>query len=212
MKNKYIIGLVVIGLVGAGGLIWSVKGGHSPFALLKRPPASQASTVVATFNNGETNITRTELDAQIKTLGSNPQVKVPEVSDTEARVSFERLVLTQMIHDNLLFSEAQRQGFTADDAAINAELTKITGQYKDTAAFEAALISASLDQETLRKNIGKQLIVNQYSAKVATEHNVAVTPEEIKVFYDAQVAKQNPELKFDDIKGQIQAHLEQQKT
>lgn len=213
MKNKYIIvALALIVLVGAGGLVWFIRGGH----LFIKPTASSATpdaaAVVATFHDGATKITRGELDTQVQTLAKNPQIQVPDASKVEERKTFERLVIEQMIKDTLLFDEAKKQELTADDAAVDKELATITARYKDVAAFEAALVAAQLNKETLRENIRHQLIINQYYNGIAATHNVTVTPVEVKAFYDTQVVPTQPKLAFADVEKEIQTRLEQQKT
>ena len=215
MKNKYItIALVVVVLAGAGGLIWFTEGGNTLITKLTQSASRTqgADTVVATFTGGSAHITRAELDAKIQELAKNPQISVPDASKGEERTKFERLVIEQMIKDGFLIDEAQKQGLTADDAAVDAELATITAQYKDTAAFEAALVTAQLSKETLRENIRRQLIINQYYKSVAVAHNVTVTPEEVKTFYDTQVVPTQPKLAFADVEKEIQTRLEQQKT
>ncbi|MBI4086422.1 SurA N-terminal domain-containing protein [Candidatus Kaiserbacteria bacterium] len=211
MKNSYItIALVIVALAGAGGVIWYFKGAD-PLATQTQEGVSQsADTVVATIRGGETKITRGELDVQIEQLAQNPQIQVPKEGDE--RIAFERLVLDQMVGNILFFEEAKRQGFTADDAAVSAELSKITGQYADTAAFEAALLGAKLDKESLKTNIARQLITNQYRNKIAAEHPSTTTPEEIKAFYDAQITPQNPDTALEAVTQDIQTYLEQQKV
>ena len=213
MKYAYIIGaLVVVGLIG--GLLLTGKA-DNPFKNKDTASTTQdATAVVATFtmNGGENTITRGQLDAQIQTLANNPQIQVPDQSNTEARTTFERLVLTQMVRDALLFDEAQKQGFTADTAAVDAELAKISGQYPDATAFQAALAAASVSEDTLRTNLAHQLILNQYSAKIAADQGITVTPEEVRTFFDEQVAPEASTTPFEEVSEKIQEYLTQQKT
>lgn len=212
MKNKYIaIALVVVAIAGVGGLIWFTGSGNDLVQSTSTNITPDASAVVATLNGGETTITRGELDAQIQALAKNPQVQVPDASQAEARANFERLVLDNMIGSILLFDEAKRQGFTADDAAVDSELATITAQYESAAVFEAALTTAKLSRESLRENIRRQLITNQHYAKITAEHPVTVRAEEIRVFYDTQVVPQDAKIVFEDVEDKIKTQIEQQK-
>ena len=216
MKNTYMIGgLVVAGLIGAGGLIWFTGSGNTLLQSNKNDTAQDAAAAVATIHGGQTTITRAELDAQIAMLANNPQTQVPAADQTEQRTQFEHLVLDQMVRDILLFEQAQKEGATANDADVDAELAAITAQYENTAAFEQAVAAAKLDTKSLRENIRHQLIVTQYYTQVAAEHPVTTTPEEVRAFFDEQIAPQqtaSTTVSFEELAAQIQAHLEQQKT
>ena len=216
MKNTYMIGgLVVAGLIGAGGLIWFTGSGNTLLQSNKKDTAQDAAAAVATIHGGQTTITRAELDAQIAMLANNPQTQVPAADQTEQRTQFEHLVLDQMVRDILLFEQAQKEGATANDADVDAELAAITAKYENTAAFEQAVAAAKLDTESLRENIRHQLIVTQYYTQVAAEHPATTTPEEVRAFFDEQIAPQqtaSTTVAFEELAAQIQAHLEQQKT
>ena len=208
-------GLVVAGLIGAGGLIWFTGSGNTLLQSNKNDTAQDAAAAVATIHGGQTTITRAELDAQIAMLANNPQTQVPAADQTEQRTQFEHLVLDQMVRDILLFEQAQKEGATANDADVDAELAAITAQYENTAAFEQAVAAAKLDTKSLRENIRHQLIVTQYYTQVAAEHPVTTTPEEVRAFFDEQIAPQqtaSTTVSFEELAAQIQAHLEQQKT
>ena len=216
MKNTYVtIALVLVGFAAAGGLIWFVGAGHSlkPQAkdTAQQSTTQDATAVVATLHGGTDTITRGQLDTQIQELSQNPQIHIPDPSDKEARAKFDRLALDQLIGSILFFNEAVKQGFVTDDKAIDAELATITAKYQNVAAFEAARDAAKLTQETLRENVRHRLITNQYYAKIAAEHPVTVTDEEVKQFFDTQVAPQNQKAIFTDVKNDIKTHLEQQK-
>jgi FKBP-type peptidyl-prolyl cis-trans isomerase (trigger factor) len=213
MKNKYIaVALVVVTLIGVGGIIWWSGKGQSLLESAGTSATQDAAAIVATIHGGETTVTRAQLDAQIQDLAKNPQIQVPPASETETRGKFENLVLDQLIGGMLLFEEAQKQGFTADDAAVDAELATITAQYKTPEEFEKALTDANLTKDALRENIRHNLITNQYYDKIIAEHPVTVSEEQIRAFYDAEVAPKNATLVFDDIKNQIKTQLEQEKT
>ena len=207
--------LVVAGLLGAGGLIWLTGTGKNLLQSVHTDTAQDVSAIVASIHGGQTTITRGQLDEQIHALAQNPQIQVPDASQKEERTKFEHLVVDQMVRDRILFDEAQKQGFTADDTAIDAQLTTITEQYKDTAAFEQALAAAQLDRDALRENIRHQLVVDQYYKKITAEQTIAPTPEEIRAFYDQQIVPQqtaSTTIAFETVADQIKTHLEQQKT
>ena len=212
MKNKYITIAVVLVLVGVGAFIRFTKKGNSLIHPTTQGQTQDASAVVATIRGGQISISRAQLDVQIQQSAQNPQVKVPDASQGEARSAFEKAVLDQMVKSALFLDEAQRQGFTVDDTAVEAELAKITASYQDAAAFDAALASAQLTKDMLRENIKRQLVTKQYYSKIVAEHPVKVTAEEIKGFYDTQVVPQDPKAVFEKIKDQIKTQLEQQKV
>ncbi len=210
MKNKYLASvLIIVALVGIAGAVWWSKSNVTEPT--GNNSVAHAEDPVATLHGGATIITRGELDAQIQELSQNPQIQVPDAADTEGRTAFERLVLDQMIGGILLFNEAEKQGFTADDTLVETELSSITAQYETAAAFEAELAKAKLSRETLRENIRRALITNQYYAKITTEHPVTVTDEEIRAFYDTAVAPQDETSVFENVEADIKTHLEQQK-
>ena len=213
MKNKYIlIALVLVALLGVGGVIQWSRHKNNLMQAASSAALPDANAAVATLDSGKTTITRGQLDTQIQGLANNPQIQIPKKTDTDARAKFERLVLDQMIGGILLFDEAQRQGFTTDDAAIDKEFASITAQYKTADELDKALTAANVTKDALRENIRRNLIINQYYDKITKEHPVTASAEEIKAFYDTQVVPQDPKIVFKDVESKIKTQIEQQKT
>lgn len=203
MNRKLLLGgLLVIIIIGLAGFALSNLS-------FDRSPDQDQSEVVATVNGQ--NITRQDLNAEIKQIEADPTIQIPDIKDVEARGQFEVTVLNQLINDHLLLAQAKEAGFTADSGEIDSQLNLIKSQFASPALFSNQLNQFDLTENDLTKNIERQIILGQYFDQLAIENNIVVSAEEIQTFFDEQVASQNPEATLEDVALQIEVALKQQR-
>lgn len=201
-----IVAVVVLGALGYAGFKWGLNsdnGNTEDFT------SEQVAGVVATVNGNE--ITRQEFNAQMQQLASNPQVQIPSEDQSEERAEFEELVLGQLINDILLVREAERLGFSADQEVVDTQYDGIIGQFETEEAFQAQLEASGLDETALKESIRRQLTVNQYF-RDAIVPEATVTDEEVRTFFDEQIAPQDDSLVFEEVQEQVRNQLRQQKA
>ena len=196
-----------------GGLLAIIIIGLAGFALTNlssAPTTDQDQSEVVATVNGQ-NITRQELDSEIKQLQADPTIQIPKVDDVKNYAQFELNILNQLINDRLLLTQAEESGFVAKNDEIDSQLDLIKSQFASPALFSSQLSQFDLTEADLTKNIERQIILGQYLDQLATENNITVSDEEVKTFFDTQVASQNPEATLEDVALQIETALKQQK-
>lgn len=167
------------------------------------------NTTVATVD-GES-ISRQELDVQVQQFANNPNIQTPDQSNEEEYKKFERAVLEHLINDALIFADAKKQGYEADQEAVEKQLETLKGQFDDEEAFQKRLAEVNLTPEAFKASIERQMIVDQYYKKLFEEHSIEATEEEIKKIYDEHVAGQENAPSLEDVQSYIKSQVEQQK-
>lgn len=164
--------------------------------------------VIAKVNEKE--ITRKDLDLQIKKLVQSQQVAVPQ-EGTEDRKNFEEQELTHMINSILLAQDAEKQEFKPKKEEIDIQYTALVGQVGGEEKLNEALQNIGITVEQLRQDIANQMMLEQYFNFIKEKNEITVTDEEVKEFYEKQVAPQDQKAEFTVVEPKIRQILEQQK-
>lgn len=139
----------------------------------RTPPANVAAEV-----NGHS-ITYAELD---KTYQSQYPEQV-ERSNEDQVMSNRLEVLNNMIINEIMLQRAEKQGLTAVDADVEAELTKMKAlQTKEE--FEKKLAERHMTLDDLRAQVRRELTVNKLINKEITSR-INITDADVTAFYNA---------------------------
>lgn len=170
--------------------------------------SQEKSKVVAKVNGRE--IKRDDLDLQVKKMAQARQMSVPD-NQTEEGKQFEEKELDHMINDILLVQDAEKQGFEPKQEEIDAHYSALANQVGGEERLKQALQVMGIKIEQLRENLADQIKIEQYLNFVKEKNEIDVTDEEIKDFYEKQVAPQNQEIKLEAVESKIRHLLEQEK-
>lgn len=133
--------------------------------------------------------------------------------DDKQKEEIEKSVLDQMINAELLLQTAEKDGISAEDKEVDAELEKIKGNFEDDKQFEDALKKNEMTEKELKSQLKKQMTVNKYlDSKIG---KVEASDKEIQDMYEqykqlAQAQKQEPE-ELEKIKPQLEQQVLSQK-
>ncbi len=142
------------------------------------PPTGQLPhETVATV--GGTAITRAQVDRMMEALDR------PELSQKE----LQQEAIEELIAQELLYQEAQRRGLTVPEGEIAAQHNRLRDEFLSRAVFQEAREDNGLDDETLRRQIERDLIIvrlldEAVYARLTMDPNEMVTrPREIHEYY-----------------------------
>lgn len=147
--------------------------------------------VVARVNGTE--IKKDELLRQaeqmrMRMMQSSRGQQIPPLTD-----AFYKQILDGMVAQTLFLQEARKQGVTASEAEVQAQIDQMKKRFPDTATFEKTLAAQGLDEKTLVSTMRDESIIQKYvTTSVFSE--VKVDDAAAKQFYDANQAQmQQPE-------------------
>ncbi|MFQ5990492.1 MAG: peptidylprolyl isomerase, partial [Candidatus Methylomirabilales bacterium] len=141
--------------------------------------APSAEKVAAEVDGGV--ITYQELNDEFR---SRSRIAFESVqNDPQAQLARKRL-LQQMIAQELLFQEAERQKLTVSPEAVSARLKNIRARFPSEEAFKTALTSSGLTEAKLKKKIKRGLLVEQLVEREVLD-KISVSPEETKAYYES---------------------------
>jgi hypothetical protein len=166
------------------------------------------SKVVARVNGKE--IKKKDLDFQIQKLAQSQQVSVPG-EQTEERKKFEQEELNHMINSALLAQDAEKQEFRPKKEEVDAQYSALISQVGGEEKLNQALQNIGITAEQLREDMANQIMLEQYLNFIKEKNEISVTDEEVKAFYETQVAPQDPKIEFAAVQPRIRQALEQQK-
>jgi parvulin-like peptidyl-prolyl isomerase len=139
--------------------------------------------------NGEI-ITKTEFEArQVAELRNRPELANSSPGGAELQKAVAEitpdLILTA-VDELLLVQRGRESGFTLGDQqfAQILENIKTSNNLQDDAKFQEALKQEGLTMADLRRNLERQMLVNQVQRAEILD-KISITDEEAKAFYDA---------------------------
>ncbi len=92
-------------------------------------------------------------------------------------------VLQNMIDRELLYQESRKQGFTAEDDAVKAQMETFKSRFPDEAQFEEALSRLNLTEDIIRKQIEEQLSIQKLVDEKILP-TISIPEEELKTYYE----------------------------
>lgn len=125
-------------------------------------------------------IYKADIDKRMDSLVRQIAVETPSEADLK---EIRARVLNDFIEYKMLLNESEKQGFTASNAEVDAELVNIKTNFPDEAAFAAALNQAGVQEDEFRQTIKDSLIIQKLMEKQVAG-NINVSEKECKDFYD----------------------------
>jgi len=92
-------------------------------------------------------------------------------------------VLDQLISGELLYQEALKEGFGADQDKIDESFNQLAGQFPNREEFIAEMQNRGYTEETLRANMKKQISIQTYLDKMLVS-GIEVDDAEVRKYYD----------------------------
>ena len=145
-----------------------------PQAAGQTPSAQEVAAKV----NGKV-ITYEDLNNEFR---SRARVPFESVQDDPRAQEARKSLLQQMIAQELLFLEAERQKLAVAPAAVSARLKDIRARYSSDGDFKQALTRSGLTEAKLEKRIKRGLMIEELVEKEVID-KIVVSPEEVKAFY-----------------------------
>ncbi len=161
------------------------------FSLHASASEKKASDGKVAVVNGSV-ITQEDLDRELgvvqqRLLSDGKILNESQLLETKKRV------LEGLINVELLYQEAQMQGPTVSDEAINKQLGTVKSRFPSEDEFKSSLIKMNLTEAALITQIKRALTVQQFIDKKFVQ-KVTVSDKETRVYYDAnQAAFKQPE-------------------
>lgn len=91
-------------------------------------------------------------------------------------------LLDMLIDEKLQMKKAADLGISATDDEVNSEVEKAKKYFDTEEKFNEYLKGQNMDLEYFKQSVKKELVINKLTDKLTA--NVAVTDEEVKVYYD----------------------------
>jgi len=148
------------------------------FSCAPKPPLEELPSDVAAMVGG-TAITRAEVDRMMEAMDR------PELTQEELQVEARE----ELIAQELLYQEARRRGLTVPEGEITAQHHRLRDEFLSRAVFQETREDHGLDDETLRAQIERDLLVVRlldeavYARLTMDPQELVTRPREIHEFY-----------------------------
>src|SRR3989338_9615583 len=215
MIKKLILGVIVLLILAGGGLYGAVAAGlidPDNFNLedLKLENWGKlAKSEFAAKVNGE-GIDKKIFDVRYVQTKANYEAQGGELGEAET-AQIRQEVLDDMVNEELLIQYGEKQGIEAQESEIEARYQEIVGQFESEDQFKSQLNAQGVTFDDVRVAISQELTINKVEEQQAAEQNIAISEEEMHKTYDEAVAAGQEVPPFDEVKGEIEEFLRQQK-
>jgi FKBP-type peptidyl-prolyl cis-trans isomerase (trigger factor) len=204
MQQKTLLMAIVGILVVAAGAWFLFSNGGA----LSENGTPELSDTVARINGED--ITRTELE------NSEAQIAIQQGIDTASldaagREELQSQALDALIANALIQQAVVNAGITATEADVDAQVALIKGQFPDDAQFQEALSGQGLSESDFREQVRGDVAAQAYLEQTLDLASITVADEEINAFYEQESAVTENIPPLEDVRGQIESLVIQQK-
>ena len=194
--KKFIVVIIVLALLGGIG-----------YVALKNVPSSDEG--LAARVNGE-EVKKALLEKRFDQIKASYEAQGTPLADQDVTTIRQQL-LDGLISETLLLQYAREQGISANEEMIENEYQQIVLQFPKEEDFQNMLTTQGMNIQELRQEISRQLIFQQIADRKATEANIVIPEGEMRQTYDETVASGVEVPPFEEVRGEIEEFLKQQK-
>ncbi len=151
------------------------------FFFLSYPLFSEESKVVAKVNGVE--IKEEELIAQMNWLKSQLIMRGQDASHIPEDF-LRKNALDFLIEMEIAYQSAKKQNYSVKEEEIQKRYEEFKGRFKDEKEFKDFLDRQKLDEKKLKREIEREILVNDYVEKEILRDYKPPKEEEIKKYYD----------------------------
>lgn len=204
-SKKIIVGVIVLlALAGAG--YWAVTSGTLNLNSLS---VGSSEKFVATVNGEQ--IEQRLFEARLQQAQSNYEAQGIVFDETTIE-QLKQQVLDDIIAERLLVQHAKERGIQVEDQEVEEQYQLVLTQFGGEQELKNQLEAQNTTVEDVKTQIKEQLIIQGFADQYATEQDIEVLPEEIQQTYDDAVAQGEELPPFEELQGQIEDYLRQQKV
>ncbi len=200
-----LIVIFVLALVAVGAFVYEKKGSGEISG------ANGVTTAMATVDGIE--ITKQQVDNRIERNRDALTAQGTDIDDPKTRAGLEKLTVEQLINETLVIADAERLGLSVTKKEISDQYDVIFNRFDSKETFQAELDKNRFTEESLRKNIERELLLQKYLQRVADADGelLSVTETEIKDLYDNLKAQNDSIPSLDEMRSQIEEQIRNQK-
>ncbi len=204
-NNNLVVIAIIILLALAGGAYYYFHQQNSDDQAIN----NGGGAVVATVNGTE--LTREEYSRNVNQLAGVYASQGIDTSNEQNMLAIQQEVLDTMINRQLILDAAANERLNVSDEEVETGFQEIVTNLGGEENLASALVSAGLDESTLRENIGTDLILQKFVNSHASLDNIVITDEEAETFYNS-VKETNPEIgELSDLLEALKSQLALQK-
>lgn len=167
---------------------------------------------VATVNGTE--IKGEEYNSLLSSAQQQSQANGEDPTTDDGAKELKDQVLKSLVGNELLFQEAEKKNYEVSDKEVDEQMQSAKEQFENEDKFKEALEAAGTTEDEYKQRLKEGLLVNKYVDEELSPKKV--TEDDMKTYYEemekqAKESEQEDSLpKYDDIKDQLKATMEQQ--
>lgn len=150
------------------------------FAVLTAQSAWAGTEAVAQVDG--TTISRSDLDRGVQLIAARNHTTVANLQHSNEFPAIQRAVLNSLVEQEILW-QAARVKYAPGDAEVDNDFNRLQARYGSKADFIKALQQAGQTEQTLRRQIRRQLAISKYMAAEITK-KIHISDADIKHYYD----------------------------
>ncbi len=201
-----IAGIVALALIGGGVWYYLEQTGKTSTGVFSGLTELSKPTSVATVNGVP--ITRVDYDNNVRQLTEGATAQGLDMTDVAVTSEISTQALDTLVNTELLVQAAVAAGVTVDEGAVDERLAAITEDLGGPEAFAARVTELGLTDEMVRRDIGRELTIQDFLTQKVGEIEITVTDEEVQQLYDSVGGEEGGNPPLADIRDQVVAQAQ----
>lgn len=161
--------------------------------------------VVATVNGVD--IIGADLSTSMNQIAATAQLQGIDTTDPNIQSEIQAQAVEMLINTQLLEEEAADRGVDITDADVAARIEALVQEIGSQEALEERMEALGIDDETLRRDVKSELMIQALLDDVFAVEVIEVTEEEVQEFYEVTTGGSEGAPSLEDVRAQIEAQI-----
>lgn len=201
-----VAGVIALALIGGGVWYYLEQSGRLATGIFDSLTGTVATPAVATVNG--TAIPQSDYDTSVRQLTEGAVAQGLDASDPEIASEISTQALDTLVNTELLLQAADAAGVSVDATAIDDRLAQITDELGGPEAFASRITELGLTDEIVRRDISRELVIQEFLTQKVAEIDTTVTEEEVTTLYESVGGEAGGNPPLEEIRDQVVAQAQ----
>lgn len=210
---QYGIATLVILIMGTGLVYALEQQGRINTGIFDKISSIVNPTPAAAIVNGE-KITKADYEKNLLQLQNAATAQGADAADEAVQSEIKKQAIDVLVNTELLRQEARKDGSDVTPDQVEARYQEIVTSLGGVEALKAKMTELGITEESLRKDIEGEILIQGHLAKAVDTSSVAVSEAEVKAAYEQITATAGPAATIPplaEIKTQLEAQIKTNK-
>lgn len=205
----YITSAIVVVAIILGVIFMMEQQGKLSTGIFVDSDGISPKSTIATVNGVD--IKGADLTTSINQITTTAQLQGIDTTDPSVQANIQTQAVEMLINTELLKQEAVERGIEISDEQVQARIDLLVTEIGSKEALEERMTALGIDEDTLRKDVKSELLIQTLLDEVFAEANIEITEEEVAEVYQNAGGLEADLPDLEEVRVQVEAQIKASK-